>query len=95
MEAEVTEYEPPVDGKAARLAWHAWMEGSPGTALDVHHAWLLEDIPGDRVRILTQESQIGKPAQEMAHAKPNPMLNAHQEWIEGLANAAAEQTISG
>lgn len=95
MKAEVTEYEPPAEGKPARLAWHAWMEGSPETALDVHHAWLLENLPGDRVRILTQESQIGRPAQEMASTKPNPMLNAHQEWIEGLANAAAEQTIPG
>lgn len=55
--------------------------------LDVHHAWLLEDLPGGRLRILTQETQIGKPAQELARTKPNPMLNTHQEWIEGLARA--------
>lgn len=88
VEAEVVEYVPPVNGQAARIAWHGWVEGDADTRLDVHHAWLFEDLPGGRVRILTQESQNGKPAQEMAVAKPNPMLNAHQEWIEGLARSA-------
>lgn len=88
VEAEVTEYEPPVPGKAARVAWRAWVTGSEEEALDVLHAWLIEDLPGNRVRVLTQESQIGVPAKKMAMAKPNPMLNAHQEWIEGLVSAA-------
>ncbi len=91
VEAEVTEFVPPADGKPARIAWHGWAEGDAETALDVHHAWLFENLPGNRVRILTQETQIGKPAQDMAKAKPNPMLNAHQEWIEGLARAAQGQ----
>jgi hypothetical protein len=94
VEAEVTEYEPPAEGKPARLAWHGWVEGSPETALNVHHAWLLEDLPGGRVRILTQETQTGKPAQELAKARPNPMLNAHQEWIDGLARAAAHDQMT-
>jgi hypothetical protein len=91
VEAEVTEYEPPAYGMPARLAWHGWVNGPAETALDVYHAWLLEDLPGGRVRILTQESQIGQPAQEMAGAKPNPMLNAHQEWVDGLARTAARR----
>ncbi|MFK0161914.1 SRPBCC domain-containing protein [Rhizobium sp. NPDC090279] len=91
VEAEVTEYEPPAAGKPARVAWHGWVEGDAETRLDVHHAWLLEDLPGGRVRILTQETQNGKPAKELAATKPNPMLNAHQEWIDGLAGAAARQ----
>jgi len=86
VEAEVTEYEPPTEDKPARVAWHGWVEGDAEGRLDVHHAWLFEDLPGGRVRILTQESQIGKPAQELAQTKPNPMLNAHQEWIDGLAS---------
>jgi hypothetical protein len=94
VEAEVKEYEPPAAGRPARLAWHGWVEGSPETRLDVHHAWLLEDLPGGRVRILTQETQIGKPAQELARTRPNPMLNAHQEWIDGLARATAGGTRS-
>jgi hypothetical protein len=88
VEAEVTEYEPPANGKPARVAWHGWVEGTAQTALDVHHAWLFEDLPGDRVRILTQETQNGQPAKDLARTKPNPMLNAHQEWIDGLRDTA-------
>jgi len=88
VEAEVTEYVPPVNGEPARVAWHGWCEGSEDEKLDVHHAWLFENLSGERVRILTQETQIGKPAKNMAVQKPNPMINAHQEWIEGLAKAA-------
>lgn len=88
VEAEVVEYVPPATGLAARIAWHGWVEGDPTLRLDVHHAWLFEDLPGGRVRILTQETQIGQPARELAATRPNPMLNAHQEWIDGLAAAA-------
>lgn len=91
VEAEVTEYVPPAAGQPARVAWHGWVEGDADHRLDVHHAWLLEDLPGGRPRILTQESQIGKPAQELARTRPNPMLNAHQEWIDGIAHAAAKR----
>lgn len=94
VEAEVTEHEPPADGKPARLAWHGWVEGSAGIALDVHHAWLIEDLRGGRVRILTQETQIGRPAQELARTKPNPMLNAHQELLDGLAAAAQQKRVA-
>jgi hypothetical protein len=91
VEAEVTEYETPTADKPTRVAWHGWVDGNEAARLDVHHAWLIEDLPGGRVRILTQETQAGKPAQELAKTKPNPMLNAHQEWIEGLASAAAQR----
>ena len=48
--------------------------GEPGTAdrLDVHHASLVEDLEGGRVRILTQETQKGAPAAALAVAQPNP-----------------------
>jgi hypothetical protein len=88
VEAEVVEYLPPAPGQAARIAWHGWVEGDATSRLDVHHAWLFEDLPGGRVRILTQETQNGQPARDLAAATPNPMLNAHQEWITGLAAAA-------
>lgn len=92
VEAEVTEYVPPAPGRAARIAWHGWVEGDADSRLDVHHAWLFEDLPGGRVRILTQETQIGAPARALAATRPNPMLNAHQDWIEGLARAALGAT---
>ena len=51
-------------------------------------AWLIENLEGGRVRILTQETQNGKPAQELAKAQPNPMINGHQDWLNGLVDAA-------
>lgn len=94
VEAQVTEYVPPVAGQAARIAWHGWVEGDASSRLDVIHAWLFEDLPGNRVRILTQESQKGVPAQELARTVPNPMINGHQEWIVGLAKAAMQEKLS-
>ncbi|MDH1011875.1 SRPBCC domain-containing protein [Pseudomonas nicosulfuronedens] len=88
IEAEVTEYVPPRDDEPGRVAWHGWAEGDSDTRLDVHHAWLIENLPGGRVRILTQETQVGKPAQELARTRPNPMINGHQEWLDGLVSAS-------
>lgn len=88
VEAEVTEYTPPADGQPARVAWHGWVEGDAASRLDVHHAWLFEDLPGGRVRVLTQETQKGKPAEALAKTRPNPMINGHQEWIDGIVDAA-------
>lgn len=87
VEAQVVECVPPAPGQPARLAWHGWA-GEGATRLDVHHAWLLEDLPGGRVRVLTQETQNGEPAKELAKARPNPMINGHQDWLVGLIEAA-------
>ncbi|HEC0596820.1 TPA: SRPBCC domain-containing protein, partial [Pseudomonas aeruginosa] len=51
-------------------------------------AWLVENLDGRRVRILTQETQKGKPAEELHNAKPNPMINGHQDWLDSLVEAA-------
>lgn len=85
----VVECVPPVAGQPGRLAWHGWA-GEPGAAdrLDVHHAWLIEALPGGRLRILTQETQNGAPARALAETRPNPMLNGHQDWLDGLVRAA-------
>ena len=87
VEAQCTEFVPPANGQPGRIAWHGWA-GEGDTRLDVHHAWLIEDLPNGRVRILTQETQKGKPAEELAKAKPNPMINGHQDWLDGLVCAA-------
>lgn len=85
IDAQVMELVAPVaDSKEARIAWHGWQDGDENTALDVYHAFLIEELPGKRVRVLTQESQIGKPAADMSTQKPNPMLNGHQAWLDGL-----------
>lgn len=89
VEARVTEYVAPSAGEAGRVAWHGWA-GDEGAAdrLDVLHAWLVEDLSDNRVRILTQETQNGNPAKELAKAQPNPMINGHQDWLDGLVAAA-------
>ena len=94
VDAQVVEFVAPQVGEPARIAWHGWA-GDEGSAerLDVHHAWLIEDLEGGRVRILTQETQNGQPAKELAQAKPNPMINGHQDWLDGLVNAACQAKI--
>merc|ERR1712093_446381 len=62
-------------------------------SVSVYHAWLVEDLEGGRVRILTQESQSGKPAKELAGVKPNKMLLGHQDWCEGLVRAARGEEL--
>ncbi|KAJ6015902.1 hypothetical protein N7540_010493 [Penicillium herquei] len=86
LQAEVYESVAPTASSPGRLAWRAWQDGDEATALDVYHAWLIEDTEWGAVRILTQEAQIGKPAADLATTKPNPMLLGHQNWLESLAN---------
>lgn len=88
VEAEVIEFIPPVPGGAARIAWHGWCGTDSVDRLDVHHAWLIEALPGGCVRLLTQETQNGQPARELAVTRPNPMINGHQAWLDGLIAAA-------
>ncbi len=90
VDAQVVEYVQPAPETPGRIAWHGWA-GEGDTRLDVHHAWLVEDLAEGRVRILTQETQIGKPAEALARAKPNPMLNGHQDWLDGLVDAVRGQ----
>lgn len=93
IDAQVMELvEPTADHPVARLAWHGWnKEGAPEDQIDVYHAFLIEALPDHRVRLLTQESQIGKGAADLAVQKPNPMLNGHQAWLDGLVRAAKEK----
>lgn len=86
VRAQVWEFEPLKDG-VARIAWKGVCGEGEGL-LDVYHAWLFEDLPGQRVRILTEESQKGKPAVELANTLPNPMINSHQAWLTGLVRVA-------
>ncbi|MEV1026628.1 SRPBCC family protein [Streptomyces sp. NPDC050264] len=89
LAARVVEFQTPDQGVPGRLSWTAEQDGKPEERLDVLHAWLVEDLPGGRVRILTQESQIGEPAAALANERPNPMLNGHQAWLDGVVHAAS------
>ncbi|MET9732072.1 SRPBCC domain-containing protein [Streptomyces sp. NPDC006458] len=87
--ARVVEFQAPSTGVPGRVSWVADQDGPPEERLEVLHAWLVEDLPGGRVRVLTQETQIGPIAAELARQFPNPMLNGHQAWLDGLIRAAA------
>ncbi|KAJ4410871.1 hypothetical protein N0V91_001800 [Didymella pomorum] len=65
-----------------RLAW----ESKTPEGLAIYHAWLVQDLDGGRVRVLTQESQIGPVFKEWSEQKPNKMLLGHQDWLDGLVN---------
>ncbi len=94
VEGEVTELTPPGDGQPGRIAWHGWVEGDEEQRLDVHHAWIVEALSHGRVRVLTQETQNGVPAQQLAAEQPNPMLNAHQAWQLAGAVTSVIRAIS-
>lgn len=91
VEGQCNEYVEPTATEPGRIPWHGWAS-EDDTRLDVHHAWLVEDLSGGRVRILTQETQKGKPAEDLARAKPNPMIKGHQHWLDGLVNAAGSES---
>ncbi|MCG0677688.1 hypothetical protein IMAU80009_02358 [Lactiplantibacillus plantarum] len=88
IDAQVMELVEPTDGETARLAWHGWQNGDADTQFDVYHAFLIEKLTDGRIRLLTQESQVGQPAKDLANQTPNPMLNGHQNWLDGLVKAA-------
>lgn len=88
LAARIVELSAPGVDAPGRLSWTAKQDGAPEQRLDVLHAWLVEDLPGGRVRVLTQEVQHGQPAAELAAQRPNPMLNGHQAWLDGLISAA-------
>lgn len=83
----VEESETPQDGRPGRLAWSVHIGEDEKTKVGAYHAWVVEDVEDDRVRILTQESQTGKPPAALSKVKPNKMLLGHQDWLEGLVNA--------
>ncbi|KQX64121.1 hypothetical protein [Streptomyces sp. Root1310] len=90
LDALVVEFQAPADGVPGRLSWTAALDGPPEERLDVLHAWLVEDLSGGRVRVLTQETQLGQPAAALAGERPDPMLNGHQAWLDGLVGAASK-----
>ncbi|KAF2005686.1 hypothetical protein P154DRAFT_551403 [Amniculicola lignicola CBS 123094] len=76
-QCECLESVKPSRNGVGRLAWRVFLDGDKGSYLDVYHAWIG----------LTQESQIGQSARELAAEKPNRMLNGHQEQLDGLVEA--------
>jgi hypothetical protein len=88
VRAEIVEWTEPLGNEAGRIAWHGWIEEGDTRVVDAYSAWLLEALPGERLRVLWQETLNGPGARAMAAAHPNPAVGAHQEWVDGLAAAA-------
>ncbi|MHA5049679.1 hypothetical protein [Streptomyces sp. SD15] len=42
--------------------------------------------------VIVRGPQIGEPAAALADERPNPMLNGHQAWLDGLVDAASGKT---
>jgi len=94
LTCDVVEAVEPSKGQAGRLAWKSTL-GQEGEDdwVSVYHAWLVEDLEGERVRVLTQEAQKGKPAKELSEVRPNKMLLGHQDWLDGLVKAVRGEKV--
>jgi len=89
LRCTVEEYVEPEQGSVGRIAWSS----KTPEGLEIYHAWVIEDIEKERVRILTQESQIGPIFKKWSVEKPNKILLGHQDWLDGLVNAARGKKI--
>ncbi|QDH13588.1 SRPBCC domain-containing protein [Formicincola oecophyllae] len=98
MHNRILECVPPLPSdptRPARLAWHSWRgEENTPERFEVHHIWLMQNLEGGRLSILTQETQIGRAAVELANTHPNAMVMMHQAWLEAMA-AAIRQATAG
>lgn len=90
VEAQVEECDLDAENDVLHLAWHGWNEAKGDEFLDVYHAWLIQKLDHSRIRILTQESQIGTPAKELAKSVPNTMMLGHQSRLDGLVAFAKD-----
>ncbi|KAJ4353619.1 uncharacterized protein N0V89_005349 [Didymosphaeria variabile] len=85
----ITESVVPKQGTAGRIAWHSTTDDG----LEVYHAWIVEELEKNRIRVLTQEVQNGPIFKEWAKDAPNVMLLGHQDWLDGLVQAAHGQEV--
>ena len=89
--AEVVEFVEPSKERPGRLSWHGWVPGDENTRFDALHGFLFENMPDGRVRILTQESEIGKPAAELAKSHSASLLVGFQAWLDGMVDFARKK----
>ncbi|KAJ4990338.1 hypothetical protein SVAN01_04220 [Stagonosporopsis vannaccii] len=89
LTCEVKESVVPEKGREGRLAW----QSETPEGLEIYHAWIVQELEQGRVRILTQESQIGPVFKEWSEQKPNKMLLGHQDWLDGLVSKARGEEI--
>jgi len=92
VNAEIKVYDAPTANQPAQIAWIGQVNAGSENEISAYFAWLIEPLTGGRVRLLAQESLLGKPAQAIALMRPNPALNAHYEWLMNLIDAAQQGT---
>lgn len=91
VQAEIVEFEEPKDDKPGRLSWHGFVPGDENSKFDALHGWLFENLPDGRVRILNQESELGKPAQDLAKQHSAGLLVGFREWLDGMVDFAKQK----
>ena len=84
----VTEAVAPSPEGPGRLTFAGPLNHNGELVIDIAHAFLIEDLPGGRLRLLTQESELGPAAKELATQRPSPLVNAHLEWLDGLVRVS-------
>ena len=89
--AEVVEFVEPSKDRPGRLSWHGWVPGDENKRFDALHGFLFENMTDGRVRILTQESEIGKPAAELAKSHSASLLVGFQAWLDGMVDFARKK----
>lgn len=80
-DAEVANFEEPRDS-IAHVSWHDRAKGEGEHRLDMNHIRLPEELPGNRLRILTQERQIGKSATVMG--RMSAKVDGYQARLYGI-----------
>lgn len=91
VNAELAVLDAPTPHRPAQIAWIGRVNAGTENAVTAYFAWLIEDLEGGRVRVLAQESLLGKPALAMAGMRPDPVLNAHHDWLMNLVAAVGRQ----
>lgn len=84
----VSEVVVPGPGRPGWLTWAGPLNQDGALVIDIAHAFLIEDLPGGRLRLLTQESELGPAAKQLATQRPSPLVNAHLEWLDGLVRVS-------
>ncbi|MGV0166983.1 SRPBCC domain-containing protein [Furfurilactobacillus sp. WILCCON 0119] len=91
VRAEVMDFvAPSEESPVARIGWRGMPSDQQGdnNVLYAYQSFLVEPLSNGSTRILLQESQSGEVARKQASMKPNPVITAHQTWIENLAEVS-------
>jgi len=89
----VTEVAAPGLEGPGRLTFAGPLNQNGELVIDIAHAFLIEDLPGGRLRLLTQESELGPVAEQLATQRPSPLVNAHLEWLDGLVRVSRDLRV--